>query len=88
MTARDENWDCESQEWAEIRALSPEARGLILHRLRNTLQIASANVELIRNAAVEHRVYVDSLTRLTGNALDACRRLDREINDLFGGDHA
>ena len=60
---------------AEIRALSPEARGLILHRLRNSLMIASGNAEFLvasTDARIAHR------------ALAACRRLDREITELFG----
>ena len=65
----------------EIRQLSAEAQGLILHRLRNSLAIISGNLSLLMLPNGWAAPPVDS--RIV-KAHEACKRLDREITELFG----
>lgn len=62
----------------EIRRLSPNAKNLILHRLRNPLciLIMAAELILVRDGGVITFALVNPI-------LEAAKRIDRELNALF-----
>lgn len=76
--------DCNAcPEMYEIRQLSNEAQGLILHRLRNSLTIASGHAHLL--ATMEIGINPMLAKDRAQTVERACVRLSREITELFGG---
>jgi len=75
----------------EIQALSPEAKGLILHRLRNPLAIVSGNLDLLFDFTKPLQLALRNTSMAVGDhfgryidpARDACDRLNIEISEMF-----
>ena len=69
---------CETCQLDEIRRLSPNARNLIRHRLRNPLCIltmAASSILLLDDGAISLKAGTQ--------ILEAAKRIDRELNALF-----
>ena len=64
----------------EIRQLSDAAQGLILHKLRNSLQIVQGNISLLQTAVAD-----SWRSPLADRAQKGCERLAGELDELFGG---